>query len=63
MEDAAKRCIFSEEPAAVLTDGETVGHTISQPFFKGSAKAINPNVVYSTVQMSEPECIETIELP
>ena len=42
---------------------ETVCHTISQPFFKGIAKAINPNAAYSAVRMSEPECIETIELP
>ena len=42
---------------------ETVCHTISQPFFKGIAKAINPDAMYSAVQMSEPKCIETIELP
>jgi SAM-dependent methyltransferase len=42
---------------------ETVCHTISQPFFRGIAKAINPSAMYSAVQMSEPECIETIELP
>jgi hypothetical protein len=42
---------------------EMVCHTISQPFFKGIAKAINPHAMYSAVQMSEPKCIETIELP
>jgi hypothetical protein len=42
---------------------ETVCHTISQPLFKGVAKAINPNATYSEVHMSAPKCEETIEVP
>jgi hypothetical protein len=41
---------------------ETVCHNISQPMFKGIAKAVNPNVEYNTVHMSEKKCIETIEI-
>lgn len=42
---------------------ETVCKNISQPMFKGIAKAVNPNAEYDTVQMNQQKCIETIEIP
>jgi len=41
---------------------EMVCRNISQPLFKGVAKAVNPNVKYTAVQLSEEKCIETIEI-
>ncbi len=41
---------------------EMVCRNISQPLFKGIAKAVNPNAKYTGVQMSEQKCIETIEI-
>lgn len=41
---------------------ETVCNNISQRMFQGVAKAVNPNVKYSAVQMSERKCVETIEI-
>jgi hypothetical protein len=42
---------------------ETICRTISQPLFTGVAKAINPNAIYTTVEMSQAKCEETITLP
>lgn len=42
---------------------EMVCGNISQPMFKGIAKAVNPNAMYTTVQMSEQKCLEKIEIP
>jgi len=42
---------------------EMVCGNISQPLFKGIAKAVNPNAQYATVQISEEKCTETIEIP
>lgn len=42
---------------------EMVCENISQQMFKGIAKAVNPNVKYTAITMSEQKCLETIEIP
>lgn len=42
---------------------ETVCNNISTRMFEGIAKSVNPNAKYSSVQMSEHKCIETIKIP
>ena len=36
---------------------ETVCHNISQPMFKGIARAVNPKAEYNMVQMGQQKCI------
>lgn len=40
---------------------EAVCNNISQPMFQGIARAVSPNAKYSTVQMGQNICVETIE--
>ena len=42
---------------------EMVCKNISQPMFKGVAKAVNPDAKYNSILMSMQKCIESIEIP
>jgi hypothetical protein len=42
---------------------EMICKTINFPTLRGIAKAINPNVKHTSVQISEQKCVETFEIP
>jgi hypothetical protein len=42
---------------------EIVCNTVANPVFRGIAKSVNPDAVYTNVQISEEKCIDTIEIP
>ncbi len=42
---------------------EMICNTVANPVFRGIAKSVNPDAVYSNVQISEEKCIDTIEIP
>jgi hypothetical protein len=42
---------------------ELVCKTLAWPIFQGVARAVNPDAIYSNVEIGEQKCIETIEIP
>ncbi|MGC1120658.1 MAG: hypothetical protein WBA22_06150 [Candidatus Methanofastidiosia archaeon] len=42
---------------------ELVCKTLAWPIFQGVARAVNPDAIYSNVEVGQQKCIETIEIP
>jgi hypothetical protein len=42
---------------------ELVCKTLAWPIFQGVAKSVNPDALYSNVEVGEERCMETIEIP